>query len=104
MPKVNKTFITTDDTGEVFEFDGVHRDSRPQIWAIRMQADIVDSYGSYHFGNFTDPMVFFVRRETLEKVGKFTRRDAPAPTAEQQDELRETLEKLLSLVGVFPED
>ena len=104
MSKLTRTFITTDDTGRTYEMDGKDSPGRPQLWFVEIKMEIVESTG-YHRGTGTGKG-FYVERSTLEKVGMIGHRivtPKPGPVQDAQDEVRETLEKLLSLVGIYPE-
>lgn len=110
MPKITKNFITTDDTNKTYEMPGYGGQTpkgNPQLWAIEIKMDALDNNGNYHFsGDGSGPKVFFVERQTLERLGMTSYIEAkpPVPPRTQEDEIRETLEKLLSLVGVYPEE
>jgi hypothetical protein len=102
MGLVIERYITTDDTGKTYKMTGKSKDN-PGIWAVQVRMAYVDVYGITD--NFRgEPETFFVERATLEKLKMLPARSGSAPKSEetQRDELRETLEKLLSLVGVYP--
>jgi len=103
MPKTIKTFITTDDTRRTYAMDGKPSENRPQLWLVRISISWVSEYGMADrpHGLGHD---FYVERSTLEKLGMMPCAPELKPDPEKaQDELRETLEKLLSLVGIYPE-
>ena len=108
MPKITKVFITTDDTGKTYEMGGYGGSTpkdQPQLWAIEVKMSALDNNGQASFGpGGHSPHQFYVERATLERLGMTGRIDTPLPPPEQAvDEVRETLEKLLSLVGIYPE-
>jgi hypothetical protein len=103
MPKIVKTIITTDDTGKTYEMDGKNG-IRPQLWYIEIAVDCLDNWGN-HEKPGSKKAGFYVERGTLEKLGMvpYAQVKPPEFPNTQEDEVRETLEKLLSLVGIYPE-
>ena len=105
MPKTTKIFITTDDTNKTYEmagYGGNTPEDQPQLWLIEIRMDALDNNG--HASVKGPPHVFYVERATLERLGMVGRHNTPLPPPVQAvDEIRETLEKLLSLVGIYPE-
>lgn len=103
MGRIVKTFIMTDDTGKTYEKDGTYQEESVQLWAIEISMSALDTNGNYStYGRKSH--IFYVERQTLERLGLVPYFQAKAPVAPrtQEDEIRETLEKLLSLVGVYP--
>lgn len=104
MAKIVKTYITTDDTNLTYELDGTYKEHKTQLWAVSISIDAVDQYGNYSFTPHTSKKTFFVERQTLERLGmvSYSQTKAPELPRTKEDDIRETLEKLLSLVGVYP--
>lgn len=107
MAKIVKTSITTDDTGKTYEMDGIYcgeKGDRPQLWYMEIAVDCLDNWGN-HSPPGSKKAGFHVERGTLEKLGMvpYSQIEAPEPPRTQKDEVQETLEKLLSLVGIYPE-
>ena len=107
MAKITKIFITTDDTGKTYEMPGYGGDNpkdQPQLWLVEVRIDALDKNGQAVLKG--PGHLFYVERSTLEKLSMVSRHDTPEPKppVTKEDEIRETLEKLLSLVGVYPEE
>jgi len=104
MGKTTKTFITTDDTSQTYEMDGVYR-PETQLWLAEVKIVAIDSSGCQS-RSMSFPKEFYVERSTIEKLGlvPYKHSDEPATKEEKQDNVKEALEKLLSLVGVYPEE
>jgi hypothetical protein len=107
MPKIQKVFITTDDTGNVYEFPRTRKQENIHLWEVQVTMKSVEDSSGLTIERGTSGR-FYVERSTIEKLGMLGKRVEPLPTSEDslkrhQNELRETLEKLLSLVGVYPE-
>jgi hypothetical protein len=104
MARTTRVFITTDDTGKTYEL-GIKKSNAPQLWLIRVQMACIDEAGYAHIGwSQQSPKEYYVERSTLEKLGMVPvpRTADPKDPEEEKNELRETLEKLLSLVGIYP--
>lgn len=106
MPKQIKIFITTDDTGKTYEmpgYDGDNPKDQPRLWLVELRIKLLDKNGQGFFKGLLHE--FYVEQSTIEKLGMIPYHDTPEPQPPitKKDEVRETLEKLLSLLGVYPE-
>jgi hypothetical protein len=108
MPRVKKIYITCDDTGETYVFPMEKNSApHPQIWAIQVQATTINYDGEYtEFSDFSGHMsTYFVERPLLDKIKFFSAPEAREYLPEsEKDKLRETLLKLLEIIGVLPEE
>ena len=105
MPRTSKIFITTDDTGNVYEFPRPLDGNNVQLWEITITMSCVEDKSGYS-GTYHPPKTFYVERDTLKKLGMIGQPPPDSPNAKppgMDEELRETLEKLLSLVGIYPQ-
>ena len=103
MAKITKTYITTDDTNKTYLMDPAAGASNPKLYRIDVGFNYVEPNG------YSKPVPrnikeFYVERNTLERLGMLPfipkREPENKPTI---DEVRETLEHLLSLVGIYPQ-
>ena len=107
MSKQTKVYITTDDTGNTYLMDKGGYQNNPQLWAVEIGMACVNSQtGSHNMIAHADRKVFYVERNTLEKLGMvpFVPKRNDVSIEERQDEITDVLLKLLSMVGIFPEE
>lgn len=99
MGRRSQVIITCDDTGKEYVFDGVNKN--PQVLMINIRYAFVDMDGYARIDSYTQAKEFYVTRQFADKL-LFQKKDMPVE--EKRDKVRECLEKLMSLIGIYPQE